>query len=139
MLAAQSLAPHDRRRARDRRDRAEVVHVELPLQVVALELGERREARRQPRGVEQAVEPAELAHRSREEQVEARIVAHVHRDPDRAARELRHHRRRDPLRRWSVQVGHDHVRALLDVRMRRRLADPASAAHHDHHVPRQQQ
>ncbi len=75
--AAQLLALHDRRRPADRPDSAEVVDLELPLEIVPADLGDWSETRRQAGGVEQAVQPAELEHRPSEQRVETGVVPHV--------------------------------------------------------------
>ena len=123
--------------AADRGHRAEVVDLELALEVLPPDLGDRREPRRQAGGVEQAVEPAELEHRPAEQRVEAGVVPHVGRDADHPTGELGRQLGGDRLRRGGLEVGHHDVGALFGEASCRRLADAAAAADHHRDVPGQ--
>ena len=118
--------------------RAEVVDLELSLQVFPPDLGDRREPRRQPGGVEQAVEPAELQHRPAKQGVEAGVIPHVDRDADRATGKLRGDFLRDAFGHAAVEVRHHDVGAFIREPPHRGCADAAAAADHHDDMPRDQ-
>ena len=119
------LAPHDRRGPADRGDGAEVVDLELLLEIVPADLGDRGEARRQAGGVEEAVQPAELQHRLPEQTRRGwRRPARPPRRRSRARETLPPAPAADPARTLAVQVRHHHVGALLGKALRRRSPMP---------------
>jgi hypothetical protein len=133
-----ALTLHDARRIPHREHGAQVVDLELLLQVFASDVADRRKARRGPGRVEQAVEPAVLQHRASERGREARFVAHVHAQSQQPARIFRCQRTGHRLRALPVEIRHDDVRALFHEAPGRRLTDAAGAADDEGHVPRQQ-
>jgi hypothetical protein len=67
-----------------RPDGAEVVDLELPLEIVPADLGDWSKTRREAGGVEEAVQTAELEHRFSEQKVETGVVSHIGRHRNRA-------------------------------------------------------
>src|SRR3954471_13516610 len=127
---AESLASHDRGGAADRLDRAEVMDLELPLEIVAGDLADRSETRRKTGGVEETVQAAELEDSAAKQEVKAGVIPHVNRETDDASAGVRV--RGHILRQLTIEIGHDDVGTLFGEAHRCRFSDTAAAADNQH-------
>ena len=92
--------------------RAQIVHLELMLQVLPPDAGDRCEAGSQARRVEQAVHSAELEHASAEEGIQTGILPHVDGCSHDSARKICREFPGYTLRHLAIEVSHHHVGAL---------------------------
>ena len=130
------LPAHHRRRGADREHGAEIVNVELPLQIFTPDLRQPREAGGLARRVEQTIQSAELQHGAPEQIGQAVVVGNVDLDGDGAAgpRRGRLDLRHGGVRGAQVHVRHHHVSAFPGEAPRGGSADPAAAADHQDDV-----
>src|SRR5919108_5185512 len=112
--------------------------IELALEVLSPDLGDRSEAGRQPRSIEQAIQPAELENRLAKECVERRVVAHVYDSRYHSAREAGGDLGCDSSAARLIEIRHHNVGTLFGKAPGGGLADPAAAPDYDDHVPWEQ-
>ena len=113
--------------------------VELPLEILASDVGQPREPGRLARRVEQAVQPAELEDGPPDQVGQTLIVPDVHGDSDGAVRKGRSDLGRDGFPGHRVDIRHNNVRPFLGEPPRGGPSDATPTPDHDGDVPREQQ